>query len=121
MPSPFSITNKNPAGLLIVDYHMVYPLLAAFGNKIYFHSKPFNLASIYIVCSSCTALTNIPTEGRSFRMGEKKKENLFLLTGSISMVQLARFLQKAVKPRIEKQPPTVNSHGKLKDRRTCII
>lgn len=51
-------------------------------------------------------------------LGAKRE---FLLTGSLSVIQLERFLEMAVKPGIEKQPPTVNSHGKLKDRKTCII
>lgn len=99
--------------------HGLFPLLFAFGNKFYFNFKTFTSESFHIVCSSCTELTKISIEGRIFRMGGKETE--FLLTGSTSMIQLERFLEMAMKPGIEKQPPTVNSHGKLEDRRTCII
>ena len=53
---------------------------------------------------SCTALTDIVIEGISFvgRVGggrwRREREVELLLTGNISVIQLERFLEMAVKP-----------------------
>lgn len=83
------------------------------------------------VYSFCTALRNDPTESSNVRMDKcverrarEEREpdaNRKQLNLPVSVIQLQRFLEKTVDSRMEAQPPTVNSHGKLKDRTTCII
>lgn len=51
----------------------MFSLSIAFRNKIYLSFKTFNFGSAHRVYSSRTTLTNIPAEGRSFRVGEKER------------------------------------------------
>ena len=92
----------------------------------FFDFNTCNFENIHIVSPSGTALTDIVMEGISFvgRVGGgrwRREREVELANRKHLSDSIGKISRDGSETRIEKQPPTVNSHGKLEDRRTRII